>query len=149
MRLIEIVGKEVARFKERRLGWGLSTVAALYAIFCLSWVPCCVEDDRWRALFLGIWVIGVPLYFVLEWHVQDDPDFNDPDHVKVKRYEKNRDAARSVWLAVASFLTFLYFGEYVKRVAVDQRTQIEAKTDAQLKKLEQRLQKLEQHREPK
>ena len=87
-----------------------------------------------RAVLLGIWIIGIPLFFLLEWHFLKI-EISEPPNKKFVIYKESRELARNLWLAVASFLTLIYFGEYLKSAASEKLQALET----QLKQTEQRL----------
>ncbi len=56
------------------------------------------------------------MFFLWEWWQLTIP-IPPPDNALFTSYKESRELARNLWLAVASFLTFIYFGEYLKTVS--------------------------------
>jgi hypothetical protein len=97
----------------------MSTAALSFAWFCLVWVPAWWKQndepsDHAKAWFLGLWTLGVPVFFFIEWYLTVGADSTDTESAEFKTYEKNREAGQRVWLAIAALLTLLYFGDHLK-----------------------------------
>jgi hypothetical protein len=100
------ITKEWKRLLDRRWNVFLTLIALGFAGVSLFYVPSHWKgDDATKAVFLGIWTIGIPVFFFLQWYFTPQPD------------EKGADVGQKVWLAIASFLTLIYFGDHLKNPA--------------------------------
>jgi hypothetical protein len=88
-------------------------VATVFAAVCL-WLPRYNPTDYTKAVYLGVWTLGIPLFFLAEWYFLRIP-ITVPEDPRFVSYKESRELARNLWLAVASFLTLIYFGEYLKK----------------------------------
>ena len=86
------------------LAFGIAAIAAALAPTCLTT----------KLALLGIWTLGVPIYFAIEsaFRMPRNPDGQD-----AKNYKEGRDLAQKCWLAVAAFLGVICFGDYYKAMA--------------------------------
>jgi len=95
----------------RTLGW----VAAVYGTLCLTVVPYLkyhygyVLSDYSRAILLGVWTLGVPAYFLIEWAYLV-PRGIDIDSKEIKEFKEGREVAKNFWLAVGTMMTLVFFG---------------------------------------
>ena len=69
---------------------------------------------RLKAILLGLWTIGIPVFYLFEWSLTK---FRSTDTAQYKFYVEGRELSQKLWLAIASFLTLIFFGEYLKGVS--------------------------------
>jgi hypothetical protein len=107
--------------KWRAFGWAVVTKSPLIyvvgtifgiglAAVSVFWVR--FEDEWGRALVLGLWMVGIPAIFFLDWY------FFSPDAIGAqtpKSDGKGAEHGLKFWLAITTFLTMIYFGDYVKK----------------------------------
>jgi hypothetical protein len=95
-------------------------------------LPSCCSSDVVKAITLGIWTIGIPAWYLYEWTWIEPNIYTNLEGNDAKSYKEGRDLSQKLWLAVAAFLTLVYFGD-----------QLKPSNKEEIKKLEERISNLE------
>ena len=67
---------------------------------------------RIKAMILGFWVIGPPVWFAIDYFLVFNHKWAQTEHGDVfERFKYGQDVASKVWVALVTLFTGLYFGK--------------------------------------
>jgi hypothetical protein len=124
--------KEWIHLRQRKWNVVMTAIALGFAAYCLFVVPSqSKDDDATKAVFLGLWTIGIPAFFFLAWYFATEHD------------EKGAEYGQKFWLAVASFLTLIYFGDHLKNPTREDLGKLQIKVQEHRDEVTKEREKLE------